>query len=371
MKEYRMTAKAYLVLEDGSVYEGESFGAETTTYGEVVFDTSMAGYQEMLTDPSFAGQLLVLTYPLIGNYGINAIDDESPQIQARGLVVREHCQAPSHFQSVETLHEYLRRHGIPGIAGLDTRALTRKLRSAGVMMGLLTTQLTPDEALEELRSVPAYSELALAHEVSRDNECVAQSAPRDESLHVVLIDCGVKRSIIRHLTRAGCRVTVVPVSTNEDRLWALRPDGVLISPGPGDPAHLQALEEVTQRLLGDVPIMGICLGHQVIARALGAQTFKLKFGHHGGNHPVRDVATGRVYITTQNHGYAVDGDSLPAGLEVSHINLNDNTVEGLRHSEHPLISIQYHAEGTPGPADSSYLFDEFVKLMTEHPAHAA
>ena len=365
-----MTAKAYLVLEDGTVYEGDAFGAPTTTYGEVVFDTSMAGYQEMLTDPSFAGQLLVLTYPLVGNYGINEVDDESKHIQARGLVVREHCTTPSHFQSVETLDAYLTRQGIPGIAGLDTRALTRKLRSTGVMMGILTSEMAPDEALAQLRSAPPYSDQALANEVSTNSEFSAPAAKADAPLHVVLIDCGVKQSIIRHLSAVGCRVTVVPPTTSATRVRALSPDGVLLSPGPGDPVHLGALESTMRELLGAVPIMGICLGHQVVARALGAGTFKLKFGHHGGNHPVRDVATGRVYITTQNHGYAVDADTLPAGLEVSHINLNDGTVEGLRHREYPLISIQYHAEGTPGPADSSYLFHDFAALMTAHSPEA-
>lgn len=366
-----MTKKTYLVLEDGAVYEGEHLGAETTAYGEVVFDTSMTGYQEMLTDPSFAGQLLMLTYPLVGNYGMNTLDDESPHAQARGLIVREHCEVPSHYQSVETLDEYLKRHGIPGIAGIDTRALTRKLRSSGVMMGLLTSLMEPDKALAELRSLPAYAELALAQEVSTEVECAATPGAADASLHVVLVDCGVKRSIIRHLSTVGCRVTVVPVSTSAARILELAPDGVLLSPGPGDPTHLADLEDVVRELLGKTPIMAICLGHQVVARALGATTFKLKFGHHGGNHPVKDLATGRVYITTQNHGYAVDADSLPTGLEVSHVNLNDGTVEGLRHRSYPLISIQYHAEGTPGPRDSGYHFQEFVKLMTEHSSLAA
>ena len=366
-----MTKKGYLVLEDGTIYEGEHFGAENTTSGEVVFDTSMAGYQEMLTDPSFAGQLLLLTYPLVGNYGINAIDDESPNVQARGLIVREHCETPSHYQSVETLDAYLKRQGIPGLAGIDTRALTRKLRSSGVMMGLLTWQMEPEQALVELRALPAYADLALAQEVGTDTECNATPDVEGTSLHVVLVDCGVKRSIIKHLAAAGCRVTVVPVSSSAERIRELAPDGVLVSPGPGDPAHLTELEGVMRELLGEVPIMGICLGHQVIARALGAKTFKLKFGHHGGNHPVKDLATGRVYITTQNHGYAIDADSLPAELEVSHINLNDGTVEGIRHLKYPLISIQYHAEGTPGPMDSGYLFQEFVKLMTESSSLAA
>ncbi len=358
-----MTRKAFLVLEDGTVFEGEAFGADVTTHGEVVFDTAMAGYQEMLTDPSFAGQILVLTYPLIGNYGINDIDDESAHVQARGLVVREHCTTPSHFQSVETLDAYLTRQGIPGIAGIDTRALTRKLRSAGVMMGILTSDLTPAEALKELRAMPSYGGLALANEAGTHTERptgVREGMP----LHVVLIDCGVKQSIIRNLAAVGCRVTVVPMATSVERIRELSPDGVLLSPGPGDPVHLTGLEATTRQLLGTVPIMAICLGHQVVARALGAETFKLKFGHHGGNHPVRDVATGRVYITTQNHGYAVDEHTLPPGLAASHINLNDGTVEGLTHREYPLISIQYHAEGTPGPSDSGYLFRQFEELMT-------
>lgn len=359
-----MTKKAYLVLEDGAVYEGEHFGADNTAFGEVVFDTSMAGYQEMLTDPSFAGQLLLLTYPLVGNYGVNAVDDESACIQARGLIVREHCLTPSHYQSVETLDEYLKRQGIPAIAGLDTRALTRKLRSSGVMMGLLTSTMEPEQALAELRALPAYADQALAHEVGADSESVATHPSSDSSLHVVLVDCGVKRSIIRHLSRVGCHVTVVPVSATANRIRELSPDGVLLSPGPGDPVHLSELEASMKELLGTVPVMGICLGHQVIARAMGANTFKLKFGHHGGNHPVKDLSTGRVYITTQNHGYAVDAASLPDGLQVSHINLNDGTVEGLTHRDMPLISIQYHAEGTPGPRDSAYLFDDFVRLMT-------
>jgi len=361
-----MSKKAYLVLEDGTTYEGESFGAEATTCGEVVFDTSMTGYQEMLTDPSFAGQLLTLTYPMAGNYGINPLDDESCQVQARGLIVREHCLAPSHYQSTETLHEYLVRHGVPGIAGIDTRAVTRRLRSAGVMMGVLSSEMGPEEALRELQQAPRYAELALAQEVSTDSDYVQASGVPGTGLHVVLVDCGVKRSIVRYLNHAGCRVTVVPVGSSTSHIRELQPDGVLLSPGPGDPTHLSSIEAVTQELLGSVPLMGICLGHQVIARALGATSFKLKFGHHGGNHPVRDLATGRVHITTQNHGYAIDDHSLPPGLEVGHVNLNDGTVEGLTHREFPLISIQYHAEGAPGPQDSNYLFDSFVEMMRSH-----
>ncbi|MBN1855493.1 MAG: glutamine-hydrolyzing carbamoyl-phosphate synthase small subunit [Dehalococcoidia bacterium] len=358
-----MSKKAYLVLEDGTVYQGESFGAEGTTFGEVVFDTSMTGYQEMLTDPSFAGQLLTLTYPLVGNYGMNEVDDESAHVQARGLIVREHCLAPSHYQSVETLHDYLQRQGIPGITALDTRAITRHLRSTGVLMGVLTSEMTPEEALNEVHRVPAYGGQNLVAEVSTTTNCTYKPGDNDNGLHVVLIDFGVKRSIMRNLNRVGCRVTVVPVSSTAEQVMALNPDGVLLSPGPGDPVHLGSIEDITRQLLGRVPIMAICLGHQVVARALGANTFKLKFGHHGGNHPVRDIATGRVHITTQNHGYAIDGDSLPDGIEISHVNLNDGTVEGLRHKDYSLLSIQYHAEGTPGPQDSQYLFLQFVDMM--------
>ncbi|MCK5212517.1 MAG: glutamine-hydrolyzing carbamoyl-phosphate synthase small subunit [Dehalococcoidia bacterium] len=358
-----MSKKAYLVLADGTIYQGESFGAEGTTFGEVVFDTSMTGYQEMLTDPSFAGQLLTLTYPLSGNYGINELDDESAHVQARALIVRDHCLTPSHFQSTGTLDEYLQRQGIPGLTGVDTRAITRRLRSTGVLMGVITSEMSPEQALEELQKAPSYGSQDLVSEVSTSTNQTYKPDNSDGELHVVLVDCGVKRSIIRNLNDVGCRVTVVPASSTAEQITALRPDGVLISPGPGDPAHLVGLEETSKKLLGTVPLMGICLGHQTIARALGAKTFKLKFGHHGGNHPVRDIATDSIHITTQNHGYAIDGDSLPASLQVSHVNLNDGTVEGLTHKEYPLISIQYHAEGSPGPQDSQYLFQQFVELM--------
>jgi len=358
-----MAKKAYLVLEDGTVFEGEAFGAEGSTFGEVVFDTSMTGYQEMLTDPSFAGQLLTLTYPLVGNYGINVHDDESKQIQVRALVVREHCAVPSHYQSFETLDQYLSRQGIPGVSGIDTRAVTRRLRSAGVMMGVVTTDMEPEEALTALHSAPAYGDLRLADQVATQETYAVSLENPPADIHIVLFDFGVKRSIIRHLNRVGCRVTVVPINSTTDSIQALTPDGILLSPGPGDPAHLSDLEETIKTLLGKYPMMAICLGHQLVARALGGSTFKMKFGHHGGNHPVRDLVDGSFHITTQNHGYAVDPDSLPAGLEVSQLNLNDGTVEGLTHADYRLISIQYHAEGTPGPQDSNYLFDRFVELI--------
>ena len=375
-----MAKKAILVLEDGSVYQGNSFGAETTAYGEVVFDTSMTGYQEMLTDPSFAGQILLLTYPLIGNYGINEADFESKQIQVRGLAVREHCSQPSHWQSTRTLHEFLLAYGIPGISEIDTRALTRHLRSAGVMMGIITSEMTAEEALKELKSLPRYGSVDFVHQVSTEKSYEWQDSrggdqplslqasslslrAQRSNLHIVVIDLGLKYTILRILSQFGCQVTVVPCTTSAEDILALTPDGILLSSGPGDPAILNDITEVVRALIGKKPVMGICLGHLLIGKALGANTFKLKFGHHGGNHPVRDLVTGKVYITAQNHGYAIDPDTLKEGLEVSHINLNDGTVEGLRHLDLPILSIQYHSEAAPGPLDNMYLFEKFLEMV--------
>jgi carbamoyl-phosphate synthase small subunit len=380
-----MARKAILVLDDGSVYEGHSFGAETTTYGEVVFSTSMTGYQEMLTDPSYAGQILVPTYPLIGNYGINESDFESKQIQVRGFVVREYCPRPSHWQSTRTLHEFLLAYGIPSLSGIDTRALTRRLRSVGVMMGILSSEMTIEEASEELKSLPKYDSVNFVHQVSTEKSYEWQStAPatanlissplkgedkgEDEtkqSLRILVIDYGLKYNILRILSQLGCQTTAVPCTASAKDILALNPNGIVLSPGPGDPALLDDITETVGKLIGKKPIMGICLGHQLIGKALGAQTFKLKFGHRGGNHPVRDLATGRVYITAQNHGYAVDADTLKGGLEVSHINLNDGTVEGLRHRDLPILSIQYHSEASPGPLDNMYLFERFMDMVRE------
>jgi len=374
-----MAKKAILVLEDGAVYQGYSFGAENTTYGEVVFDTSMAGYQEMLTDPSFAGQILLLTYPLIGNYGINEADFESEQIQVRGLAVREYCSQPSHWQSTRTLHEFLLAGGIPGISGIDTRALTRHLRSAGVMMGTITSDMGAEEALNELKGLPRYGSVDFVHQVTAERPYEWQSSSSDDhplsaealsvakgqrsNLHIVVVDLGLKYNILRILSRFGCQVTAVPCTTSPEGILSLGPDGIVLSPGPGDPALLDDLTRVLGKLIGKKPIMGICLGLQLIGKALGAGTFKLKFGHHGGNHPVRDLATGKVYITAQNHGYAIDPDTLKEGLEVSHINLNDSTVEGLRHRDLPILAIQYHSEAAPGPLDNMYLFDRFLEMV--------
>ncbi|MFQ5925661.1 MAG: glutamine-hydrolyzing carbamoyl-phosphate synthase small subunit [Dehalococcoidia bacterium] len=368
-----MAKKAMLVLEDGAFYEGCSFGAETSAYGEVVFNTSMTGYQEMLTDPSYAGQIVVLTYPLVGNYGINTEDIESKQIQVSGFVVRELCERPSHWQSTKTLSQYLAENDIPGVSGVDSRALTRRLRSAGVMMGIITLDESPEEALKRLESLPRYDDIDFVRGIStpvpyrwEEGPVLHQPLDEDQSLgspHIVAIDCGLRYSILRILRRLGCRVSAVPATFSAEDILKLRPEGIVLSPGPGDPALLGYMEETVRALIGTKPIMGICLGHQLMGRAFGGRTFKLKFGHRGANHPVRDLETGRVHITTQNHGYAVDAQSLHGGLEVSHINLNDGTVEGLRHRQLPILSIQYHAEASPGPLDNVYLFERFLEMV--------
>ena len=361
----KVARAAILVLEDGSVYEGYSFGAEASTYGEVVFNTSMTGYQEMLTDPSYAGQILVLTYPLIGNYGVSEHDFESSRIQVRAFVVREDCRQPSHWQSTSTLYQFLENNGITGIYGVDTRALTKRLRSQGVMMGAIVTDKSPGEALEELKGMPRYDSIDFVKEVS--TKAPYQWEPlrneSDSGPHIIVLDCGLKYNILRILRRLGCEVTAVPCTYSAEQILELKPDGIVLSPGPGDPALLGYIVDTIKKLVGTKPIMGICLGEQLIGRAFGAATFKLKFGHRGGNHPVRELDTGRVHITAQNHGYAVDADTLKGGLEISHVNLNDGTVEGLRHRDLPIISIQYHSEASPGPRDNLYLFDRFLEMV--------
>ena len=357
-----MNEKAYLVLEDGSVYEGLSFGASAPSYGEVVFNTSMTGYQEMLTDPSYCGQIVVPTYPLQGNYGVSEEDAQSTRIQVSGFVVREECHLPSHSQSVSTLHDYLKAGKIPGLAGVDTRAIVRLLRSSGVMMGAVTGE-SPEEALKKLKSMPRYDDLDFVKQVTTKKKYAWDNPKsRDARYHIVVLDCGVKFSIMRSLGKLGCACTVVPSTTSADDILGMKPDGILLSPGPGAP-NQPYIEETVRDLIGKVPIMGICLGHQYIGRAFGAKTYKLKFGHRGGNHPVRDVQTGLVRITTQNHGFALDAESVRGGLEVSHINLNDGTVEGLRHRDMRIFAIQYHSEASPGPQDSLNLFEEFVEMV--------
>lgn len=358
-----MNARAYLVLEDGTVFDGRAFGAAADAHGEVVFTTSMTGYQESLTDPSFAGQILVMTYPLQGNYGVNEFDIESRRVQVRGFVVRDACDLPSHWRSTGTLHDYLASNGIPGIEGVDTRALTRRLRSTGVMMGAITTA-EPERALARLRDLPRYDGTDYVKEVSAPEPFDWNDSGRPRR-HIVVLDLGVKHNIMRILDSLGCGVTAVPCATSADDILALKPDGIVMSPGPGDPALLDYVAKTAAGLAGRVPIMGICLGHQVLARNWGAKTFKLKFGHRGANHPVQEPSTGRVSITAQNHGYAVDPDGLPSNVEVSHVHLNDGTCEGLRHRELPVFTIQFHSEASPGPRDNRYLFERFLELVEE------
>jgi carbamoyl-phosphate synthase small subunit len=358
-----MSDRAHLVLEDGSVFAGRAFGAEAEAHGEVVFTTSMTGYQEALTDPSYAGQILSMTFPLQGNYGVNDCDVESARVQVRGFVVREACDAPSHWRSAGTLHDYLASAGVPGIEGVDTRALTRRLRSAGVMMGAISRR-PPEDALARLRELPRYDGSDFVREVSATAPFEWPGDGRARR-HIVVLDLGVKHNIMRILSGLGCRVTAVPCATSAADVLALRPDGVVLSPGPGDPALLDYAAATASGLVGRVPIFGICLGHQVLARTWGARTFKLKFGHRGANHPVREQATGRVSITAQNHGYAVDPDGLPSNIEISHVHLNDGTCEGLRHRELPVFTIQYHSEASPGPHDDRYLFERFLELVEQ------
>jgi len=364
-----MEGNCALVLDDGTVTRGRAFGAEGRVFGELVFNTGMTGYQEALTDPSYKGQLLMMTYPLIGNYGISEAAFESAKIQAEGFVVREHCAHPSHRDSRRTVHEFLRDFGIVGISGVDTRSLTLKTRERGTMRAAIVPCDEADRALEKVRSMPFPDSDNLVGQVSTQRPVThtfAGMRTRD-MLRVVVVDCGAKLSIIRNIT-AFAEVVQVPYFASADEILAERPDGVLISNGPGDPAHpaiMGTVVKTARALAGQVPLVGICLGHQIIALAFGGRTFKLKFGHRGANQPVRDVASRKVVITSQNHGFAVHPD-LPSELELTETNVNDGTVEALRHRELPVLSVQYHPEASPGPRDARPVFDRFRELMLRH-----
>jgi carbamoyl-phosphate synthase small subunit len=356
--------KAILVLEDGRTFEGTSFGADGEAFGEVVFNTSMSGYQEILTDPSYAGQIVAMTYPLIGNYGVNEEDVESRRPWVEGFVVREASRIESNFRSTMSLQDYLKANNIVGIEHVDTRALVRHIRDKGAMRaGLSTTDLDAESLLKKVLNAPAMQnrELASTVTVSDDYEYPADGAAK---YHVVAYDFGVKTNSLREFAKFGCRVTVVPAETPADEVMALKPDGIFLSNGPGDPASMtKVVEEIKKLAATEMPMFGICLGHQLLGEAFGGSTYKLKFGHRGGNQPIKDLATGRIEIASHNHGFAVEADSLPADVEVTHINLNDNTVAGLRHKTLPVFSVQYHPESAPGPHDSEYLFERFVESM--------
>jgi carbamoyl-phosphate synthase small subunit len=370
---------ALLVLADGTVYQGLSFGAIGTTIGEVVFNTGMTGYQEVLTDPSYRGQIVTFTYPELGNTGVNADDEESTAPHVRGVIARNVCDRPSNWRSTQSLSDYLKQHNVIGIYGIDTRALTRKIRSTGAMNGAISTEvLDPAELLEKVQDAPSMEGLNLVREVTTsevyewsevtpaDWEFSPTAQPSAETLTVVAIDFGIKRNILKRLASYGCRVIVVPADTPAADILKHNPDGIFLSNGPGDPAaNLEGIETTKALLAADKPVFGICMGHQILGLSLGAETFKLKFGHRGLNQPagLRD----RIEITSQNHGFALSAESLPdASVEVTHLNLNDRTVAGLRHKTLPMFSVQYHPEASPGPHDADYLFENFVTAMKEH-----
>ncbi len=380
-----MKTTAILVLEDGTVMRGLSCGAPGEASGEMVFNTSMTGYQEILTDPSYKGQLVLMTYPLIGNYGITKDDNESKRTGLEGFIVRELCRYPSNFESVETAGRFLKTHGVPAIEGIDTRALTRRLREKGALRCILsTTDLEPKSLLQRVKKVPSTKGRDLAGTVSCEHSYGWDEPLRERSPgwplefartpHVVVMDFGAKYSILRCLVSLGCRVTVVPAKTPAKDIAAMAPDGIMLSNGPGDPEPVEyAIDAIRELLTTRVPLFGICLGHQLLSLALGGKTYKMKFGHHGANHPVQDLATQSIAITVQNHSYCVDLKSLPKDIKTTHVNLNDKTSEGLAHSRLPVFSVQHHPEAAAGPHDARTLFTRFGEMIRENmkaPKHA-
>ncbi len=365
VSEMRDGNKAILVLEDGTSYTGRALGARGRVFGEVVFNTSMTGYQEILTDPSYRGEIVVMTYPLIGNYGINPEDVESAHPHARGFVVKQMCDEPSNWRAKDRLEQLLTDHGIIGIEGVDTRAITRRLREHGTMRGVIAVGDDLDEKalLQQAREAPDLSNQDLIEQVSAKEPYLF--AEGNGGPKITVVDFGAKMNIMRSLAERGCRVTVVPARSSVTEVMQTEPDGVLLSNGPGDPKTATQSIEMVQSLVREAPVFGICLGHQILARALGAETFRMKYGHRGANHPVKDVRTGRVYITAQNHGFAVQEESWSdPDVVVSHRNVNDQTIEGLMHKALPVSSVQYHPEASPGPRDSGYLFDDFLDRLT-------
>jgi len=371
--------KALLVLEDGTVFKGYVFAGRGRALGEVVFNTSMTGYQEVLTDPSYKGQIVTMTYPLTGTYGVNDEDMESSAIQVEAFIVREYQDFTSNWRSNRTLAEFLNQHGKIGIEGIDTRALTRHIRLAGAMRGIVATDTDSiSQLLDQVQAYPGLTGIDLVQHVTCQKPYRWQGGPQfdaelpkwgepHQGFKVAAIDCGVKYNILRKLEQSGCQVIVFPASTSSDEILATRPDGVFLSNGPGDPAAVDYVIATVRELLGHQPVFGICLGHQLMGLALNGRTFKLKFGHRGANQPVKDLTTGKVEITSQNHGFCVDPDSLAdQPLRLTHINLNDNTLEGMEHLDIPAFSVQYHPEASPGPHDASYLFERFIQLMEKN-----
>ena len=391
LRIFRALMRAVLALEDGRFFIGESFGATGTKVGEACFNTSMSGYQEVLTDPSYRGQIVAMTVPQVGNYGVNPLDDESTAVHVRGFVIEELSPVVSNWRATGGLDEYLKKWGVPGIQGIDTRALTKHLRTRGAMQACISSELTPEEAVARAKSAPPMAGSDFVKEVTpvaafdwdpdstqshewtlvkgdgskvevREGNEVFKKLPAVRH-RIVAYDFGMKSNILRRLRQEGFAVRVVPADFPAEDVLAMKADGVFLSNGPGDPAALTYVHANIRKLMGRTPIFGICLGHQMLGYAVGGKTFKLKFGHRGGNQPVQDVRTGKVTITSQNHGFAVDADSLPSDVEVSHINLNDHTVEGLAHKSDPIFSVQYHPEAAPGPNDATYFFRQFAEMI--------